>query len=254
MVLVPVQKSSISDAVFEQLRSEIVQGRIAANADLPSERELSQTMQVNRHAVREAVRRLEQAGLVQSQHGTGNKVLDFRQHAGLGLLPDLLVTADGDINTAMVRSVLELRHALAPAVARACAQRGGPARADRIYGLAVELAAEDDLPLLQKYALDFWEEVVQGSDNLAYRLAFNSLRHLYEPTQEVLATVLESELRASWLYQALAEACVQGLPEEAALAAQALARKGLDAVVLAIAAYDAESAAAVVTTAASAKT
>jgi GntR family transcriptional repressor for pyruvate dehydrogenase complex len=117
MVLVPVQKSSISDAVFEQLRSEIVQGRIAANADLPSERELSQTLQVNRHAVREAVRRLEQAGLVQSQHGTGNKVLDFRQHAGLSLLPDLLVTADGDINTAMVRSVLELRHALAPAVA-----------------------------------------------------------------------------------------------------------------------------------------
>jgi len=240
MPLVPIHKSSVSDAVFEQLRAEIVQGRIAPDADLPSERELSQQLQVNRHAVREAVRRLEEAGLVTSLHGSGNRVNDFRRSAGLDLLPVLLVKPSGDVDTSVVRAVVELRHALAPSVARACAQRGGPACAPQLHALAAQMQACTDLPQLQSHALDFWELIVQGSDNLAYRLAYNSLRKVYEPTQEVLAEVLAPELRANWLYQTIAEAMERGAADDAALAAQTLVRKGLDAVLAAIAVYDAQ--------------
>ena len=240
MPLVPVQKTSVSDAVFEQLRAEIVQGHIAPDADLPSERELSQQLQVNRHAVREAVRRLEEAGLVTSLHGSGNRVNDFRRSAGLDLLPVLLVKAGGDVDTSVVRAVVELRHALAPSVARACAERGGPARAPVLQDLANQMRDCDDLAQLQQWAIGFWDEVVEGSDNLAYRLAYNSLRKVYEPAQDVLGEVLAPELRANWLYQTLADAMARGHGEDAALAAQALVRKGLDAVLAAIASYDAQ--------------
>ena len=75
---------------------------------------------------------------------------------------------------------------------------------------------------------------------LARALAYNSLRKVYEPTQEVLAEVLAPELRANWLYQTIAEAMERGAVDDAALAAQTLVRKGLDAVLAAIAVYDAQ--------------
>jgi DNA-binding FadR family transcriptional regulator len=86
MPLAPVQKRSLPDEVFEQLTAEIVSGRYAAGDTIPSERELSEVLRVNRHVVREAVKRLEQIGLVKVVQGGRTKVLDFPTTAGLDLL------------------------------------------------------------------------------------------------------------------------------------------------------------------------
>jgi GntR family transcriptional regulator, transcriptional repressor for pyruvate dehydrogenase complex len=86
MALEAVNRSSLGDKVFEQLTGEIVSGRLAPGAAIPSERELSEILGVNRHVVREAVKRLEQIGLVKVAQGGRTRVLDFRQTAGLDLL------------------------------------------------------------------------------------------------------------------------------------------------------------------------
>jgi GntR family transcriptional repressor for pyruvate dehydrogenase complex len=56
-----IQKTSISEQVFVQLRERILKKVLPVGADLPSERELSETLGVNRGAVREAIKRLQQA-------------------------------------------------------------------------------------------------------------------------------------------------------------------------------------------------
>ena len=86
MALRAVEKRSLPDKVFEQLTAEIVSGRYPPGATIPSERDLSEVLAVNRHVVREAVKRLEQIGLVRVVQGGRTKVLDFRRTAGLDLL------------------------------------------------------------------------------------------------------------------------------------------------------------------------
>lgn len=53
------------------LQQEIEQGRYAANAPLPAERELAASFDVSRDTVRKAIRLLEEQGVLYSDHGRG---------------------------------------------------------------------------------------------------------------------------------------------------------------------------------------
>ena len=54
-MLKPVQKQSVSDAVYDQLADEILSGRMEPGTALPSERVLAEMLGVNRGAIREAL-------------------------------------------------------------------------------------------------------------------------------------------------------------------------------------------------------
>src|SRR5262245_58056027 len=101
--LTPIARRSLSDAVFEQLRDQIVNGEIQAGSALPAERLLCQALGVNRSSVREAIRRLQQAGLVAVRHGGASQVLDYRGSAGLDLLENLLFTPSGNFDPDVIR-------------------------------------------------------------------------------------------------------------------------------------------------------
>src|SRR5512147_1770870 len=90
--LTPIPRKSLSDAVFEQLRDQIVNGQMQPGSPLPAERILCEALGVNRSSVREGLRRLQQAGLVAVRHGGASQVLDYHGSAGLDLLESLLVT------------------------------------------------------------------------------------------------------------------------------------------------------------------
>src|SRR6476469_10942635 len=82
----PVPRRSVSDEVFAELRDAVLTGRFQPGESLPPERELAASFAVNRHAVREALQRLQVAGFVRVVHGGGTTVLDVRSSAGLDLL------------------------------------------------------------------------------------------------------------------------------------------------------------------------
>ncbi len=227
MTLCPVRRQSLSDAVFDQLRAQIVSGAMKAGASLPAERVLCDILGVNRGAVREALKRLAQARLVAVRHGGGSRVLDYRSSAGLELLPDLLLGADGGFDPDVVRSVVEMRSALAPDIARLAAARGGPAVADTLDGIVARMAeSAGDLRRLQVLAMEFWSALVDGTGNIAYRLAYNSLRQTYERCFELLTGILEDELADHERYAAIAAAVRAGDQQAAHDLARALTRRG----------------------------
>jgi GntR family transcriptional regulator, transcriptional repressor for pyruvate dehydrogenase complex len=156
----PVQRQLVSEAVFESLLSDVLAGRLEAGDPLPSERALSETFGVNRHAVREAIKRLQQAGLVQVAQGGATRVRDWRRTAGLDLLVSLVGTARGAERDGLLRDVLEMRAAVGADVARACAERS-PRQLSPATGA-------------EAYAV-LWEQIADGAGNLAYRLALNTL-------------------------------------------------------------------------------
>jgi len=166
-----------SEAVHDRLRRAIVSGQYRPGDALPSERALSETHRVNRHAVREAIKRLQQAGLVQVTHGGATRVLDWRETAGLDLLADLAGSGGDDLRT-VLRSVAEMRATIGADAARLCALNAPADARAALPALARAIPAPGDV---RRYQLRFdsyealWAAIVRGSGNVAYRLAFNSL-------------------------------------------------------------------------------
>jgi DNA-binding FadR family transcriptional regulator len=235
--LEPVARSSLSDAVFDQLAQQILSRRVEPGAALPPERELAKALGVNRGAVREGLKRLAQAGLIEQRHGGGTTVLDYRNHAGLDLLTRLLVSPAGEPDRHVARSIMEMRAALAPDIARLCALRAEPERCNKLHELVEDMrdaagddARPEDLDRLQLLSLELWDLLVAGADNIAYRLAFNTLRHTYDQIREALVIALADELRQVELCAALVDAITRREPELARQYASAIVQHGSDGI------------------------
>jgi GntR family transcriptional regulator, transcriptional repressor for pyruvate dehydrogenase complex len=234
-----IAKKTLSDEVFEQLSDSIVQGRMAPGRPLPSERELCEALGVNRGAVREAIKRLSQAGLVAVSQGGATKVLDFRRSAGLDVLERLLFRGDGTFDFEVARSIVEMRAALAPDIARLCARRADAARARALLEVVTAMeAAVEDTAELQSLSLTFWDLMVRGSGNIAYELAFNGLRSTYDKVRGALVQVMADEVRDVASHRAIAEAVVRGDDVSAKHNAAALVERGTRRVFELIAALD----------------
>ncbi|MGZ4494214.1 MAG: FadR/GntR family transcriptional regulator [Nocardioides sp.] len=201
----PVERRSVTDDVFEQILSDVVEGSLAPGAALPSERRLAELLGVSRPVVREALGRMAQAGLVDVRHGGATTVRDFSRYAGLDLLPRLLLR-NGDLDLSVVRSILEARLAVGPEVAALAAERGTTDLADALRGTVDALAGAEDPVLMQRHALAFWDQVVDGADSVVFRLMFNSLRATYEPALEAFAHVMEPEVTQVAAYRRLVTA------------------------------------------------
>jgi GntR family transcriptional repressor for pyruvate dehydrogenase complex len=221
MALQPVNRRSVPEDVFEQIVAEVLSGDMAPGAALPSERRLAEVLGVSRPAVREAIKRLTEAGLVEVRQGDATTVRDFRRHAGLDLLPRLLIRA-GEVDVSVVRSILETRMHNGPKIAELAAQRRSPDVADLLDATIGALEAEDDPVERQRHALTFWDHVVDGADSIAFRLMYNTLRATYEPALPALATMMAAEVGRPNAYRDVAKAIRDGDPVAAEAAARAL--------------------------------
>src|SRR3954463_10115299 len=83
MALVGPAEPTRSAQIHADLRAAILAGEYAAGDALPSERQLSDELGAGRHAVREALKRLQQAGLVSISQGGATRVRDWRRHGGV---------------------------------------------------------------------------------------------------------------------------------------------------------------------------
>jgi GntR family transcriptional repressor for pyruvate dehydrogenase complex len=243
MPLQPVVRRSVPDEVFDQVLAEVVDGEIPVGDPLPSERRLAEVLGVSRPAVREALQRMAQTGLLQVRHGGATTVRDYKRHAGLDLLVRLLVR-HGELDPAVARSILEARLAVGPSVAALAATRGGPALAALLTDTTDRLAATDDGPAgdieRQVHALEYWDQVVDAADSIVFRLMFNSLRAAYEPALEALAPVMAEEVGQSDAYRLLTAAIAAGDPEVARAAADRVLRPATQHLIDALTALEEE--------------
>ncbi len=216
-----VRKRSISDEVYDQLCSRIVSRELKAGEELPSERLLSEMLGVSRNAVREAIKRLQQARLVDVKHGGLTTVLDYRSEAGAELLPSLLFDRHSKLQLDVARSIVRMRQVLSPAIAADAASRQCKDTADQLDALVEQMRANREPSVTQQLAFQFWEVLVDGSTNIAYRLAFNSLRKTYEPLWELMTEMLSEHQQNIEAFERLATLVREGRRDEAEQCAKA---------------------------------
>ena len=240
MALQPVNRRSVPEDVFQQIVAEVLSGDMQPGDVLPSERRLAEVLGVSRPAVREALKRLTETGLVEVRQGDSTTVRDFRRHAGLDLLPRLLFRA-GEVDVTVVRSILETRLHNGPKIAELAALRRRADLAALLDSSIDALAAEPDPVERQRHALTFWDHVVDGADSIAFRLMYNTLRAAYEPALPALAVMMAEEVGRPDAYRAIAEAIRDGDPMAAEAAARALLEPATAALLGALDALAADS-------------
>lgn len=233
MALQPVSRRSVPEEVFEQILADVLSGEMQPGEPLPSERRLAEVLGVSRPAVREALKRVAAAGLVEVRQGDATTVRDFRRHAGLDLLPQLLLR-NGQLDVSVARSILEARLHNGPKVAELAAARHPAALGDLLEQSIAALSTAEDPLDQQRHALEFWDHVVDGADSIAFRLMFNTLRAAYEPALPALATLMVAEVSQTQAYRTLARAIVAAEPTAAATAARALLEPATTALVAAL--------------------
>ncbi|MGH3392268.1 MAG: FadR/GntR family transcriptional regulator [Actinomadura sp.] len=229
----PVRRTSVAVAVFDQIAAQILAGTLTAGTALPPERSLTESFAVNRQAVREALQRLDQLGLVEIRHGDATRIRDYRSSCGLDLLPRLFLRADGAVDAHVVRSVLEMRAAIGADAAALCATRADGPRIAELHGLLDGLAAALDgaepssLPAL---AAHFWDVIVDGSDNICYRLSLNALRRAYQPAEAMIDSLMVVEHGDLAGHREVVAAIAAHDADRARAAATTLLARGTDAI------------------------
>ena len=69
-----VENRSVSQMIVEQIQEMIMSGELKAGDPLPTERALSEMLNVGRPSLREALKALEVMGIVESRQGSGNYI------------------------------------------------------------------------------------------------------------------------------------------------------------------------------------
>ncbi|MFT3720828.1 MAG: FadR/GntR family transcriptional regulator [Pseudorhodoferax sp.] len=142
---------SLTRLLSEEFEHKIRQGLLRAGDRLPTESELVRSHGVSRTVVREAISKLQAAGLVETRHGIGTFVQAGREGTGLTLdARELNESVD-------VLAALELRISLETEAASLAAQRRS---AEHLHAL--------------RQALDAFEHnATAGGDTVTHDLAFH---------------------------------------------------------------------------------
>jgi GntR family transcriptional repressor for pyruvate dehydrogenase complex len=228
MNLQAVKPASLADQVFAQLLGEVLHGAYLPGSKLPAERKLSEVFEVNRHVVREALKRLEQVGVLRISQGGSTEVLNFRKTAGLDLLGLMAEYPQGQAQKLKNwRANLEMRAAIATDAARLCAERRSQALASELLALTEQMQATENDAALFALEVRYWDTLLEGADNMAYQLAFNSMMKSLRSMPAQALSFSMREVRASRCHQALSEAIARRDADAAEQDTRTLMRQGL---------------------------
>jgi GntR family transcriptional repressor for pyruvate dehydrogenase complex len=206
--LAPVARQSVVDAVADRLRGEILAGRLRPGTRLPSERELSLALGVNRLTLRASLARLEALGLITTRHGAGNVVASWRERAGLEMLGTLvkgLKVADPAWHE-LIRSALETRRILASEAVALAAERHTDEDIDAIATCAQVLCEHADDPIAFARAdLAFMRAVCKAARNVGLELLLNTFARWPDEHPLLVAMLYDECAKTLPLYPAVIE-------------------------------------------------
>jgi GntR family transcriptional regulator, transcriptional repressor for pyruvate dehydrogenase complex len=113
MPLTSLRRSPLVDLAVSQLREQVLSGQWPVGGRLPAETELAQRLEVGRSTVREAIRALVHAGLLETRQGSGTYVRSVTPGADW----------EPRLRRAAVLEAYEVREALEVQAARLAASR-----------------------------------------------------------------------------------------------------------------------------------
>lgn len=186
MTYTPIHTARLYEQIVDQVEARILNGELKPGDKLPTERELAEQFGVSRTAVREAVKALIQAGLIEAHPGRGTFVTS-RVPTGVRIMLDQMIKANKTDGT---RNLLEVREILEPEIAVLAA-----ARATEEHIAAMRRAIEvmqhslDDIDVFIEADMDFHLALSAGTCNPLFVALMDSLVDVLRETRKQIALV-----------------------------------------------------------------
>jgi len=153
---------ALTDEAIAKIRNMIRSGELPPGTRLPPEQQLAAQMGLSRSGVREAVKALETARVLDVRRGDGTYVTSLAPRLlleGLGFAVELL-------REDSVLEVMEVRRLLEPAATGMAAVRMSDAALDELGGILEDMrTAADDPEQLVQYDIAFHRAVVAATGN-----------------------------------------------------------------------------------------
>jgi GntR family transcriptional regulator, transcriptional repressor for pyruvate dehydrogenase complex len=163
--LTSLRRSPLVDLAVSQLREQVLSGQWPVGSRLPAETELAERLEVGRSTIREAIRALVHAGLLETRQGSGTYVRSVTPGADW----------EPRLRRAAVLEVYEVREALEVQAARLAASRRTEADiAAMRASLAERERARDQEASFVEADLAFHRSVVAAAHNPLLAEMFDS--------------------------------------------------------------------------------
>jgi DNA-binding FadR family transcriptional regulator len=199
--------------VSEAIRTRILRRELQEGEPLPTETELARQFEVNRSTVREALRKLESAGLLGRRRG-GKRLFvtrPTREAVGGGLSQALA------LHRARVVDVWEALQAVQPGIAAAAAERRSEAGLAKLEASARRLAARaGGRDAAVAGVAHFFDALAEAAANPVFNLLNEPLLRLLKPS---LAVIIDRVPQARSRIEAAEEAIVGAVRARDAMAA-----------------------------------
>ena len=124
----PVRGARLFEEICEQIRGQLLHGKLSPGDKLPAERDLAEQFGVSRAAVREALRTLEVSGLVELRKGSKGGAFMLNEGAPLTQSFESML----DLGRISMRDFTEARIVISEVVVRLACERGTKKHFDAI--------------------------------------------------------------------------------------------------------------------------
>jgi GntR family transcriptional repressor for pyruvate dehydrogenase complex len=166
---------SRAESIAELLRRQILDGKYEPGERLPSERDLASRTGANRASVREALKQLEQLGMIRIRRGGGARVVAL-EDTGLGLLPHLLSAQRPDRE--LIGQWLDVWELVLAGAARLAVERGTREEFAEAERLLERLSARSLDPEEFVSTIDALTDLIAvASRNVVLRMVRNGITH-----------------------------------------------------------------------------
>jgi len=175
----PIQHSRSAEEVAHQIEGLVLEGVLRVGDRLPGERELALETGVSRPIVREAIKHLEDRGILESRHGGGTYVADV-----IGTVFSPQISASLASHSRATLDYLEYRREIEAIAARLAASRGTQADRELLGGIVARMEAAheaEDFEAEAQADIEFHSLIGEMAHNL---VLLHTLRSCYKLLSE----------------------------------------------------------------------
>jgi GntR family transcriptional repressor for pyruvate dehydrogenase complex len=177
VLLKPIQRTTLSEALFEKLVGHVVNGDWKPGDRIPAERELSQQLGIGRASLREALKALELLGIIESRVGDGTFVCPRSDFMARPLLWAIAGTDQSEL-----QDLIDARLAMEEAVAGFAAERATSEDVQRIQEAHIEMRDHlHEAQLSVEGDMRFHAALSAAAHNQILQHAVELLRNLMKP-------------------------------------------------------------------------
>ncbi len=213
-----IQSSRLYEQIVQQIEDSILKGELTEGSQLPAERELAEQFGVSRTAVREAIKALQEKGLVDAFPGRGTFVTNGTSNSMRRSLDRIIKTGDRDGSTYLV----EVREILEPEIAALAASRADYEDLEAMRQAVNAMdSAEPDSDAFVEADLDFHLALAEAAANPIVLSLIDSIVGLLREQRVRISHVEGSPQRGQRYHRSILEAIERQDPQAAKAAMQA---------------------------------